>query len=339
MTDTPVDQIAGLIAGLRTDYSTGFTRPLEWRKAQLKGLLRFVTENKTEIYEVIKKDLGRHEQECEMGENAMGMQQRTCAYEVVIVLIACYNEAEASIKDMISHLSSWAAPRSVATPLMQIKGLSTSQIIPEPKGVVLVISPWNYPIQLPILGMIAIHIDRDNILNIFTGIATAIAAGNCTVLKPSEVSEHSTKLIADKLFKYATRNILFSVLLSNFNSYLDGRCCKLVLGGVPQATEVLRHKFDHILYTGNGAVGRIVMRAAAEHLTPVTLELGGKSPVIVDKDVDLEVTARRIIWGRFFNNGQSCVSCDYVLVHSDIKDKLVVALKDTIKVRKMWLST
>lgn len=275
MADTPVDQIAGIVASARDAFNTGFSRPLDWRKAQLKSILRFMDEKKKEIYDVMAKDLGRHEQESELGE---------------------VSAVEVFVKDMITNLTHWAQPRGVSTPLMQVKGLSVSQIVPEPKGVVLVISPWNYPIQLPILG-----------------VATAISAGNVVVLKPSEISEASTKLIVEELPKY-----------------LDERCLKLVVGGVAQSTEVLKQRFDHILYTGNGTVGRIVMRAAAEHLTPVTLELGGKSPVVIDKDVELDVAARRVIWGKCFNAGQSCTACDYVLVHSAIKDKFIQTLKDVI---------
>jgi acyl-CoA reductase-like NAD-dependent aldehyde dehydrogenase len=273
--DTPVDQIAGIVAGVREAYNTGVSRPLEFRRAQLKALLHFLDEKKLAINDAMKRDLGRHEQESVLGE---------------IV------PAEACIKDMLANITSWAAPRGVSTPVLQLKGLSTSQIIPEPKGVVLVMSPWNYPIQLPIIG-----------------IATAISAGNCVVLKPSEISEASTKLLFDEL-----------------PNYLDPRIYKCVTGAIPQSTEILRQRFDHILYTGNGAVGRIVMRAAAEHLTPVTLELGGKSPVIIDDEVDMAVAARRVVWGRCFNAGQSCVSCDYVLVHAKSKDKFIAAVKECI---------
>jgi len=275
MAETPLDEIAGLVASAREGFNSGITRPLKWRKEQLKNLVRFLEEKKQEIHDVMGKDLGRHVQETELGE-----------------IIASVG----SVKDMIYNLSSWAQPRTVATPMLQLKGLSASQIVPEPKGVVLVITPWNYPVQLPVIG-----------------VATAIAAGNAVVLKPSEVSEHSTKFVIEELPKY-----------------LDTRAFKIVAGGVPQSTALLTHRFDHILYTGNGTVARIVMRAAAEHLTPVTLELGGKSPVIVDKDVDFSVAARRTVWGKCFNAGQSCIGSDYVLVHEAVKDKFIQALKDEL---------
>jgi aldehyde dehydrogenase (NAD+) len=162
--------------------------------------------------------------------------------------------------------------------------------------VVLVISPWNFPIDLSLVPL-----------------AGAIAAGNCAILKPSEVSVHTSELLAQLLAEA-----------------LDQDCVRVVEGAVEETTALLAQRFDHIFYTGNGAVGRIVLRAAAEHLTPVTLELGGKSPVIVDKDCNLEVTARRIIWGKFLNCGQVCIAPDYLLVHEDIHSALSAKLAETI---------
>jgi len=134
------------------------------------------------------------------------------------------------------------------------------------------------------------------------------------VVKPSEISEHSSAAMKELI-----------------DRYLDTNCIRVVLGGVPETTALLTQRWDHIMYTGNGTVGKIIMRAAAEHLTPVTLELGGKSPAVVDKDVDLAVAARRIAWGKFFNGGQTCTAPDYVLVHADIKDAFLEQLRTTIK--------
>jgi len=159
-----------------------------------------------------------------------------------------------------------------------------------------VISAWNYPWNLclgPLVG--------------------AIAAGNCVLMKPSEVAENTARLVAEL-----------------FPRYLDPNCVQVVLGGVPETTLLLRERFDHIMYTGNGAVGKIIMRAAAEYLTPVTLELGGKSPCIVDENCDLAVTARRILWGKFTNAGQTCIAPDYVLAHKNIEPKLLKALQDNL---------
>jgi aldehyde dehydrogenase (NAD+) len=167
----------------------------------------------------------------------------------------------------------------------------------EPLGVVLVIAPWNYPVQLLLSPLIG-----------------AIAAGNCAVLKPSEVTPTVSRLLATLVPRY-----------------LDPACVALVEGGVDETTALLRERFDHVFYTGNGAVAKVVMRAAAEHLTPVTLELGGKSPCIVDRNVDLEIAARRIVWGKFLNAGQTCIAPDYVLVHESRESELLDAMKRTLR--------
>ncbi|KAI9276916.1 Aldehyde/histidinol dehydrogenase, partial [Phascolomyces articulosus] len=167
----------------------------------------------------------------------------------------------------------------------------------EPKGVVLVIAAWNYPVQLllaPVVG--------------------AIAAGNCAVIKPSEVAEATNSLIVEQLPKY-----------------LDPRAYTVVSAGVVETTALLEQKFDHIFYTGNGMVGKIVMTAAAKHLTPVTLELGGKSPAIVCDSADINLTAHRLLWGKFYNSGQTCVAPDYVIVSHDKLEALTKAFRKTVK--------
>jgi aldehyde dehydrogenase (NAD+) len=180
--------------------------------------------------------------------------------------------------------------KPVRTPLMAQPG--RSYIRPEPKGVVLVIAPWNYPLSMvtaPLVG--------------------AVAAGNCVVMKPSEITQHTSAAIASILPRY-----------------LDNDAFAVVEGGVPETTALLAEPFDHILYTGNERVGRIVMEAAAKHLTPVTLELGGKSPCLIDRTADLEVAASRIAWGKFINAGQTCVAPDHVLVHREVADRFVDVL-------------
>ena len=154
----------------------------------------------------------------------------------------------------------------------------------EPLGVALVIAPWNYPIQLLLIPM-----------------ASAIAAGCAVVGKPSEIAPACSAALARLAPKY-----------------LDERAVAIVEGGVAESEALLRERWDTIFYTGNGTVGRIIARAAAEHLTPVTLELGGKSPVIIDRDADLKVAANRITWGKFLNAGQTCVAPDYLLVHEAV---------------------
>jgi aldehyde dehydrogenase (NAD+) len=164
--------------------------------------------------------------------------------------------------------------------------------VPEPLGVVLIIAPWNYPVQLAMAPL-----------------AAAIAAGNAAVVKPSEVTPHVSAALAELLPRY-----------------LDPECFAVVEGGVPETQALLAERWDHIFYTGNGRVGRIVMAAAAKHLTPVTLELGGKSPCLVAEDCDLDLAARRIVWGKFLNCGQTCVAPDYVLVHASRETELIERL-------------
>eukprot|EP01113_Clastostelium_recurvatum_P019587 TRINITY_DN2310_c0_g1_i5.p1 TRINITY_DN2310_c0_g1~~TRINITY_DN2310_c0_g1_i5.p1 ORF type:complete len:492 (-),score=126.97 TRINITY_DN2310_c0_g1_i5:72-1457(-) len=265
-----------LASDLRRVFYTDVTLPKKWRATQLKALAKLVDENRDALVEAMKKDLGRSPYESVLGEIAT---------------------VSGEISHAKSHLKSWMNAETVATPLAQVKGLSTASIVPQPLGVVLIITPWNYPVSLPLNGLVA-----------------AIAAGNCVVLKPSEISQHSTALLA-KLIPI----------------YLDPACVRVILGGVDESTILLKQKWDHIMYTGNGVVGKIIMRAAAEHLTPVTLELGGKSPTYVDKGVDLQQTARRVAWGKFFNAGQTCIAPDYVLVHNDVKAAFLAALKDNLK--------
>jgi len=196
---------------------------------------------------------------------------------------------------IIKQLPKWVKPRKARLSLSQLPGAAWLQ--PEPLGSVLIIGPWNYPFQLimsPLMG--------------------AMAAGNCAVLKPSELAP-------------ATSQVLAKLVQETF----DPTYVALVEGGVETAQELLAEPFDHILFTGGGRVGKIVMQAAAEHLTPVTLELGGKSPCIVDAETNVEVTAKRIVWGKFLNAGQTCIAPDYLLVHEDIKADLVDALVSTIR--------
>ncbi len=205
------------------------------------------------------------------------------------------NEVAAGTKFLRKKLKKWMRPERVSTPLALQPGKSWVQR--EPLGVVLVIAPWNYPLLLAL-----------------NPLAGALAAGNTVVLKPSEVAPETSAVMARLL-----------------PQYLDREAVAVIEGGVLETTELLAQRFDHIFYTGNGAVGRIVMTAAAQHLTPVTLELGGKSPCIVDRDVDLEVAARRIAWGKFMNCGQTCVAPDYLLVHEAVHDRFVTQLCETIK--------
>ncbi len=268
-----VADIPGLVARLRATFDSGKTRPIEWRLRQLDGLIRFLDEREAEIVAAVQADLGKPTIE------AVGAEVRVSL---------------ADAKYARKHLVSWAKPERVSSPLVLQPG--TSRIHKDPLGVVLVIAPWNYPVQLAVTPLLG-----------------ALAAGNCCVLKPSEVSANASALLA----KYLPE-------------YLDPDAVAVVEGAVPETTALLAERFDHIFYTGNGTVGRIVMTAAAKHLTPVTLELGGKSPCIVDREVDLAVTARRIVWGKFYNAGQTCVAPDYILAHAEIHDALLDRLRATV---------
>lgn len=196
----------------------------------------------------------------------------------------------AEIDHALDHLEQWNATTRAKVPFTLRPGRAT--IRPEPLGTVAVIAPWNYPVQLLLAPLVP-----------------AIAAGNTVVLKPSEISAAVSSFLARELPRY-----------------LDDRVVRIVTGGVDETTALLRERFDHIFYTGNGTVGRVVMRAAAEHLTPVTLELGGKSPAIVAADAKLDVAARRIAFGKFVNAGQTCVAPDYVLVDRSVAGAFVEAL-------------
>ncbi|XP_072015658.1 aldehyde dehydrogenase family 3 member A2-like isoform X1 [Amphiura filiformis] len=203
--------------------------------------------------------------------------------------------AKNEIIGYLENLSQWVKPERVKKPLFMLG--QDAYIRREPLGVVLIIGAWNYPFQLTIHPLIG-----------------AIAAGNTVIIKPSELAEETAKILADLLPKY-----------------LDSDCVQVVNGAVKETTALLEQKFDHILYTGNSVVGKIVMAAAAKHLTPVTLELGGKSPVFVDKNCDISTAARRITWGKFVNSGQTCIAPDYILCEEEVKDQLVQAIKDTLK--------
>lgn len=267
-------EAAEMVQALRKTFRSGKTRDIAWRKQQLHALKRMIEENDQAFVEAIQKDMGRSEFETTIAETG-------------------YLVGE--VKYTLKHLDKWLKPRKVKAPLAAQPGKAYVQL--EPLGVVLNIAPWNYPLQLALAPAIG-----------------AIAAGNCVVIKPSEISGHTSAAMAKFVPKY-----------------LDPEAVRVVEGAVPETQALLEQQWDHIMYTGNGGVARIIMEAAAKHLTPVTLELGGKSPVVVDKDVDLDVAARRIVWGKWFNAGQTCLAPDYVLVHKDMEQPLLDRLRGTIQ--------
>lgn len=267
-------QASGITRDLRTAFDARKTRSLEWRCGQLLRLRALIEENETDIFEALHADLGRS-----------GFETRLVETGTVL----------SEISHVLGHLKSWMRPQRVATPLTNQPGHSA--IVPEPLGVVLIMAPWNYPFYLTAMPLIG-----------------AIAAGNCVVLKPSEISANTSKLLARLI-----------------PAYMDSETIRIVEGGAETSTELLEQRFDHIFFTGSMAVGKIVMAAAARNLTPVTLELGGKSPCIIHEDCDLEVAARRVAWGKFLNAGQTCVAPDYVLVHETAAEGLVANLKASVR--------
>ncbi len=200
----------------------------------------------------------------------------------------------AEIDHSIKHLKRWMKPQRKKTPLLFFPG--KSYVVSQPYGLSLIIASWNYPFKLLIAPAIA-----------------SIAAGNVLALKPSEISAHTSALINDLFSKYFKDNYI-----------------KVVTGGPSEVSALLKEKFGHIFFTGSTQVGKIIYQKAADQLTPCTLELGGKSPAIVDKHTNISVTAKRLVWGKFINAGQTCVAPDYVLVHQTVKSALIDALKKEI---------
>lgn len=273
LTFTPLDEIPKVIQDLRDTFESGLTKPLAYRKEQLKGLHNLVAENEDRIREALYHDLRKPPQETRLGET--GMLKQECV-------------------DAIKNLDVWAAPRKVSAGL--IASLDTLLVRKEPFGNVLIVGAWNYPLGLLLIPAVG-----------------AIAAGNTVLFKPSELSAHTAALLTELLPKY-----------------LDSRSYRIVNGSVAETSVVLEHRFDHIFFTGSGNVGKVIMTAAAKHLTPVTLELGGKSPAFVSKDANISVVARRLTIGKFFNCGQTCIAPDYIIVERGAEEELVNQIKKSL---------
>ncbi|WP_425446157.1 aldehyde dehydrogenase [Dethiothermospora halolimnae] len=265
--------IKDIIKKQRDYFNNGRTRDVDFRIEQLRLLKKTIKDNEDKILNALNKDLKKSYFE---------------GYETEVGILL--EEIDYTIK----KVKSWAKSKRVKTPITHF--LSRSYIHPEPYGVVLIMAPWNYPFQLTIAPLIG-----------------AIAAGNCSILKPSEYSNY-------------TSEIIYNIIKENF----DEGFVAVIKGGREVNEKLLNENFDYIFFTGSIPVGKIVMEAAAKNLTPVTLELGGKSPCIVDKDIDTKLAARRIVWGKFLNAGQTCVAPDYLLVHEDTKDKLIKDMKEII---------
>jgi aldehyde dehydrogenase (NAD+) len=255
-----------VLADLRRVFRTARTRPVQWRLDQLRGIERLVDERESEIAAALAEDLGRSAVEAWLGDIAS-------------------TKAEAAYAR--KHLRKWMRRRRASLPLAQLPGRAWVQR--DPLGVVLIIGPWNYPLYLSLAPLVA-----------------AVAAGNCAVLKPSELAPATSALLARLL-----------------PQYVDREAVRVVEGDAPVTQDLLAQGFDHALFTGGTEIGRKIMAAAAPTLTPVTLELGGKSPVIVAADADIDVAARRIAWVKLLNSGQTCIAPDYVLADHRIVDELV----------------
>ncbi|XP_060118420.1 aldehyde dehydrogenase family 3 member B1-like [Heteronotia binoei] len=265
---------AALVDCLRATWLTGKTRPIEYRRKQLEALGCFLEENRCEILQAVNADMRRCAFEGEMADISLVMNE---------------------VNNALNCLHGWMMDECVS------KNLATkfrSAIIrKDPYGVVLIISPFNSPFNLTLVPLVG-----------------AIAAGNCVIVKPSELSRCSEKLMAEVL-----------------PTYLDPETFAVVTGGHEPTARLLENKFDYILYSGNRRVGKVVMSAAAKHLTPLTLELGGKNPCYVDSCCNFQNAANRIVWGKFFNAGQNCTAPDYVICTTDTQDRLIPCLRHAIR--------
>jgi aldehyde dehydrogenase (NAD+) len=271
--NTAPRELVDQVTSLRDVFARGRTRGIDWRLRQLRAIEQLLDESEDDIAEALAQDLGRHRAEAWLGDIASSKGEAVFARK---------------------HLGKWMKRRKRRLPINQLPGSAWVQY--EPLGVVLIIAPWNYPVYLALGPLVA-----------------AVAAGNCAVVKPSELTPATSALLARLI-----------------PQYLDADAVAVVEGAAETTQQLLSLGFDHVLFTGGTGIGSKVMAGAAATLSPVTLELGGKSPVIVASDADLAVTARRIAWGRLLNSGQTCVAPDYVLVEKPVQDKLVRLIIDSL---------
>ena len=269
----PHSEIAETVARLRRTFAGGRTRNVDWRIEQLRQLDKMMVENESAIAAALAEDLDRTPFEAWLGDSA---------------------STAAEARFAAKHVKRWTRRRYRMLELAQLPGRGWIEY--EPYGTVLIIGAWNYPIYLTLGPLVG-----------------AIAAGNAVVLKPSEISPASARLMAELVPKY-----------------LDPDAFAVVEGDGSVSQELIAQGFDRVMFTGGTEIGRKVYEGAAPHLTPVTLELGGKSPVIVAEDADVDVAAKRIAWIKLMNSGQTCVAPDYVLAHAKIRDDLVGKIKDAL---------
>lgn len=257
----------------RDYFHEGHTQSYEFRYAQLKKLKKLVQENEERIYEALWNDFRKPKFETHVSEIQM-----------------IYDE----LHYMMRNLKKMMKPEKVGTPLMHF--YSKSKLYKHPLGTVLIIAPWNYPVALSLSTLVG-----------------ALAAGNCAVIKPSEISSHTSRLINQLI-----------------TSAFEPQYVQVVEGEAETTQALLKQGFDYCFFTGSTAVGKEIAKTASESLTPVTLELGGKSPAIVADDASLVKAAARIVWGKFINAGQTCISPDYIYVHHSLKNKLILLIQDVL---------
>ncbi|KAL1497377.1 hypothetical protein ABEB36_008358 [Hypothenemus hampei] len=281
-----------IVARSRNAFHNGITRSYNFRVKELKNMKRFLEEKGSDLVRVMQEDFCKPAQESHL-------------LEIDFLIL--------EIDHILKHLEEWMRPEIPQKPLLNF--LDKLRICSDPFGVVLVMGAWNYPVNLtlsPALG--------------------AIAAGNCCIIKPSDVSTHTSQFLAD-----------------NLRHYVNEECYPVFLGGVPETTELLKERFDYIFYTGSTTVGKIIYKAAANHLTPCTLELGGKSPTYIDStgifkflyrqillgnvffSVDIQMATKRILWGKFTNCGQTCVAPDYLLCDKEVQEKFLKCAEKCIQ--------
>ena len=263
------------LLSMRSYFETGETKSVAFRKAQLTRLKQAVIDHADQLQEALYKDLKKSPEESWVTETGFLLSE---------------------ISNAINNLGKWMKPKRVGTNLLNLP--SKSYVMTEPLGVVLIIGPWNYPLQL-----------------LFTPLAGAIAAGNCVVLKPSEFAPATATIM---------KKIIDATFEKQYVQFVEGE------GAVVIPSMMNNFVFDHVFYTGSTTVGKIIYQMAAANLIPVTLELGGKSPCIVEADANITVTANRIAMTKFSNAGQMCVAPDYLLVHESVKEKLIAAFKKSM---------
>lgn len=269
-----IQHFNALIQEQKQYFNHGHTRPIATRLSMLNTLRSTIQKHQADIIAALKSDLNKSEFEA-------------YASEVGIIL--------REIRFVMKHLRKWAKRKKVTTPLTHIGSKST--IYYEPYGIVLIIAPWNFPFQLAIAPLIG-----------------AIAAGNCAIIKPSELAPHTSELLAQLI-----------------SESFPQEAVTVIEGGVETSQALLHSKVDYIFFTGSEKVGKLAMEAAAKSLTPITLELGGKSPCIVHDDANLKLAAKRIAWGKFLNAGQTCIAPDHIYIHHSVKPQFTNYLKESIR--------